>query len=113
MLDGDDLKLGPVTAVTLGMVFHELATNAVKYGALSVAGGKALVAWRVSRPGRLHIEWREMGGPPVSPPQRRGFGSRLIEQALASDLDGDARIYFPSEGVCCRMDVPLDHISIH
>src|SRR5262249_53346328 len=91
-LDGIDLKLGPVTSVTLGMAFHELATNAVKYGALSVAGGKVLVAWRKSRPGRLHIEWREMDGPPVSPPQRRGFGSRLIEQALASDLDGDARL---------------------
>jgi two-component sensor histidine kinase len=112
-LDGDDLKLGPVTAVTLGMAFHELATNAVKYGALSVAGGKVLVAWRISRPGRLHVEWREMGGPPVSPPRRRGFGSRLIEQALASDLDGDARLYFPSEGVRCCMNIPLDQISIH
>jgi PAS domain S-box-containing protein len=112
-LDGDDLKLGPVTAVTLGMVFHELATNAVKYGALSVAGGKVLVAWRKSRPGRLHVEWREMGGPPVSPPRRRGFGSRLIEQALASDLDGDARLYFPSEGVRCCMDIQLDQILMH
>jgi PAS domain S-box-containing protein len=109
MLDGDDLKLGPVTAVTLGMVFHELATNAVKYGALSVAGGKVLVAWRVSGPGRLHIEWLETGGPPVAPPRRRGFGSRLIEQALAGDLDGDARLYFPSEGVRCHIDIPLDH----
>jgi PAS domain S-box-containing protein len=112
-LDGDDLELGPVTAVTLGMAFHELATNAVKHGALSVAGGKVLVAWRMSRPGRLHVEWREMGGPPVSPPRRRGFGSRLIEQALASDLDGDARLYFPTEGVRCCMDIPLGHISIH
>jgi PAS domain S-box-containing protein len=112
-LDGDDLKLGPVTAVTLGMVFHELSTNAVKYGALSMAGGKVLVAWRISRLGRLHVEWREVGGPPVSPPRRRGFGSRLIEQALASDLDGDARLHFPSEGLRCCMDIPFDHISIH
>jgi PAS domain S-box-containing protein len=111
-LDGDDLKLGPVTAVTMGMAFHELATNAVKYGALSVAGGKVLVAWRMSPPGRLHVEWQEMGGPPVSPPQRRGFGSRLIEQALASDLDGDARLYFPSEGVRCCIDIPLDESSV-
>jgi PAS domain S-box-containing protein len=111
-LDGDDLKLGPVMAVTLGMVFHELATNAVKYGALSVAGGNVLVAWRKSRPDRLHVEWRETGGPPVSPPQRRGFGSRLIEQALAGDLDGDARLFFPNEGVRCCMDIPLAHISI-
>jgi two-component sensor histidine kinase len=111
-LDGDDFKLGPVTAVTLGMVFHELATNAVKYGALSVAGGKVLVAWHVSRPGRLHVEWRERGGPPVPLPRRRGFGSRLIEQALASDLNGDARLYFPSKGVRCCMEIPLDQISV-
>jgi PAS domain S-box-containing protein len=112
-LDGDDIKLGPVTAVALGMVFHELATNAVKYGALSVAGGKVLVVWRISRPGRLQVEWQERGGPSVLPPRRRGFGSRLIEQALASDLHGNARIYFASEGVRCRMDIPLDDISIH
>ncbi len=110
-LDGIDLKLGPVTAVTLGMAFHELTTNAAKYGALSVAGGKVLVAWSMSHPGRLHVEWRETGGPPVSPPQRRGFGSRLIEQALASDLNGNARLYFPREGVRCSMDIPLDQIS--
>jgi PAS domain S-box-containing protein len=112
-LDGDDLKLGAVTAITLGMIFHELATNAVKYGALSVASGKVAVAWRMSPPDRLHIEWQETGGPPVSLPRRRGFGSRLIEQALASDLNGDAQLYFPSEGVRCCMDIPLDDISIH
>jgi two-component sensor histidine kinase len=78
-----------------------------------VAGGNVRVAWRMSWPGQLHVEWREMGGPPVSTPQRRGFGSRLIEQALASDLDGDARLYFPSEGVRCSMDIPLDKITIH
>jgi PAS domain S-box-containing protein len=111
-LDGVDLKLGPVTAVTLGMAFHELATNAVKYGALSVAGGSVLVSWHMSRPGRLHVEWQEMGGPPVSPPQRRGFGSRLIEQALASDLNGDVQLSFLSEGVRCCMDIPLDHVSV-
>jgi PAS domain S-box-containing protein len=110
-LEGSEIKLGPVTAVTLGMAFHELATNAVKYGALSVAGGEVRVAWRMSRPGRLHVEWRETGGPPVSPPQRRGFGSRLIEQALGSDLNADARLCFPSEGVRCSMDIPLDQIS--
>jgi two-component sensor histidine kinase len=90
-LDGDDIKLGPVTAV---------------------AGGKVSVTWRMFRPDRLHIEWREIGGPPVSPPQRRGFGSRLIEQALASDLNGNAQLYFPREGVRCCMDIPVNHISV-
>ena len=80
-LDGDDLKLGPVMAVTLGMAFHELATNAAKYGALSASGGRVRVAWRTCAHGRLHLEWQEMDGPPVLPPRRRGYGSRLIEEA--------------------------------
>ena len=93
LLDGNDLKLGPVMAVTLGMAFHELTTNAAKYGALSAAGGKIRVAWSVSSPGQLHLEWQETNGPPVSPPRRRGFGSRLIEQALAGDLDAEVRLH--------------------
>ena len=94
LLDGDDLKLGPAMAVTLGMAFHELATNAAKYGALCAAGGKIRVAWSVSSPGR------------------RGFGSRLIEQALAGDLDAEVRLHFLSEGVRCSMDL-LNLISMH
>jgi PAS domain S-box-containing protein len=113
LLDGDGLKLGPVMAVTLGMAFHELATNAAKYGALSVPGGKVRVAWRISPPGRLHIEWQEMDGPPVLPPRRRGFGSRMIEEALACDLDGKVQLHFLSQGVRCSMEMPLDRISMH
>jgi two-component sensor histidine kinase len=113
LLDGEDLKLGPVMAVTLGMAFHELATNAAKYGALCAARGKIRVVWRISSPGQLHLEWQEMDGPPVSPPRRRGFGSHLIEQALAGDLDGEVRLHFPSEGVRCSMDLPLNRISRH
>jgi PAS domain S-box-containing protein len=112
LLDGDGLKLGPVMAVTLGMAFHELATNAAKYGALSVPGGKVRVAWRISL-GRLHIEWQEMDGPPVLPPRRRGFGSRMIEEALACDLDGKVQLHFLSQGVRCSMEMPLDRISMH
>jgi PAS domain S-box-containing protein len=113
LIDGDDLKLGPVMAVTLGMAFHELATNAAKYGALSVPGGRVRVAWRISSPGRLHLEWQEMDGPPVLPPRRRGFGSRLIEEALAGDLDAKVRLRFPSQGVRCGMEMPLDRISMN
>src|SRR5208337_426217 len=113
LLDGDGLKLGPVMAVTLGMAFHELATNAAKYGALSVPAGRVRVAWRISSPGRLHLEWQEMDGPPVLPPRRRGFGSRLIEEVLAGDLDGKVRLHFLSEGVRCSMEMPLDRISMH
>ncbi len=113
LLDGDGLKLGPIMAVTLGMAFHELATNAAKYGALSVPGGRVRVAWRISSPGRLHLEWQEMDGPPVLPPRRRGFGSRLIEEALAGDLDAKVRLHFLSQGVRCSMEMPLDRISMH
>ncbi len=113
LLDGDGLKLGPVMAVTLGMAFHELATNAAKYGALSVPGGRMRVAWRISSPGRLHLEWQEMDGPPVLPPRRRGFGSCLIEKVLAGDLDGKVRLHFLSEGVRCSMEMPLDRMSMH
>jgi PAS domain S-box-containing protein len=113
LLDGDGLKLGPVMAVTLGMAFHELATNAAKYGAFSVPAGRVRVAWRISSPGRLHLEWQEMDGPPVLPPRRRGFGSCLIEEVLAGDLDGKVRLHFLSEGVRCSMEMPLDRISMH
>ena len=97
LLDGEDLKLGPVVAVTLGMAFHELTTNAAKHGALSVSGGKVLVAWRTSSPGRLHLEWQEMGGPPVSQPRRRGYGSRLLEQMLTGTLGGEVRLEFQNK----------------
>ena len=107
-LDGDDFNLGPVMAVTLGMAFHELATNATKYGALSLPSGRVKVAWQIIRPGRLHLEWQETGGPPVSPPTRRGYGSRLIERTLPGALDGEVRLNFPREGVRCEMDIALD-----
>ncbi|MGO9486190.1 MAG: sensor histidine kinase, partial [Rhodomicrobium sp.] len=113
ILEGAGLKLGPVMAVTLGMAFHELATNAAKYGALSAPGGKVRVAWQTCAPGRLHLEWQEMDGPPVSPPRRRGYGSRLIEQALPAGVDGEIRLQFLIEGVRCSMDMPLERLAIH
>jgi two-component sensor histidine kinase len=100
-------------AVTLGMAFHELATNAVKHGALSVPSGSVRVFWRPCGLDRLHLEWQEMGGPPVSQPQRRGYGSDLIERALASALDGEARIQFRKGGVRCIMNMALDQQPLH
>jgi PAS domain S-box-containing protein len=111
VLRGDDLNLGPVMAVTFGMAFHELTTNAAKYGALSVPRGRIRVAWWTCAFGRLHLEWQEMDGPPVSPPRRRGYGCRLIEQVLADALGGEVGLHFLREGVRCRMDVALDRIS--
>ena len=92
------------------MALQELATNAVKYGALSNATGRIGINWSLKEDGgepRLHLAWRESGGPPVSPPTRRGFGTRLIERSLAQDLDGDAKISFAALGVTCVVDVPL------
>lgn len=109
-LRGPDVSLSSAAALTLSMVVHELASNAAKYGALSVADGALEVAWRVDgapSPPRLVLEWKETGGPATSPPERRGFGSELIERAIEYDLGGSARIDFASGGVRCRIEFPI------
>ncbi|WP_332766915.1 sensor histidine kinase [Phenylobacterium sp.] len=100
------VRLRPDLAVSLVMVLHELATNAAKYGALSAPGGEVAIDWSL-QPQGLRIFWRETGGPPVSPPEREGFGSRLIRTALGS-FGGSANLAFPAEGLICEMTAPLD-----
>jgi two-component sensor histidine kinase/PAS domain-containing protein len=101
-----DIRLNPKAAVALGMAMHELATNAVKYGALSVPGGRVTVRSRVD--GRcLIVDWVESGGPSVESPRRRGFGSRLLEQGLAGELAGDVRLDYLPAGLVCHMELPL------
>jgi len=103
---GERVWLAPNTAVALGMAFHELATNAVKYGALSGEEGRVRVTWTVapgSGPRQLRIVWRELGGPPVDPPARRGFGSRVIVGGLAHQLDGVVDLDFAPTGVVCTI----------
>jgi len=110
LVEGPSVRLSAKTALSLSMAFHELATNAVKYGAWANDAGKVSVTWRVdvSDTGRqLHLEWRETGGPPVVSPQRRGFGSRLIERGLAAELEGQVKMTFEPEGVACHVDAPL------
>ena len=110
VVQGPALRLPTKTALSLSMALHELATNAVKYGAWSNDEGKVSVVWslRPLPPGqRLHLEWRESGGPPVSIPTRRGFGSRLIERGLAAELQGDVELQFNPEGLACVVDAPL------
>jgi PAS domain S-box-containing protein len=108
---GPPVRLSPRMALSLSMVLHELATNAVKYGALSTPRGHVRIAWTVV-PGpahaRLALTWTETGGPSVRPPTRRGFGSRLIERGLAAELSGEARIDFEPDGVVCRIEAALD-----
>lgn len=109
-LDGPDISLSPGQTLSLGLIFHELATNAAKYGALSNAAGRVSVTWRVTETGdvrRLELDWVETGGPKVSPPSRQGFGSRLIERSLAYDVGGDAALCYAAEGLRCRILLPL------
>jgi len=107
---GPEVRLSPNAAVTLSLAFHELATNAIKYGALSVPGGSIQIRWRIAgdhEPQFLDLEWLERGGPPARVPARSGFGSRLIERALAREFNGRSRIEFTSNGVECRMSLAL------
>lgn len=108
-LSGDDVQLPPSVVTAVGMLIHELTTNAVKYGALSVPGGHIDVRWQTSgtdAASRLRISWTEKGGPQLArPPANKGMGSRLIG-TLAAGLGGTADLRFDSTGVCCVIDVP-------
>ncbi|PZQ60912.1 MAG: hypothetical protein DI570_13580 [Phenylobacterium zucineum] len=104
---GPTVDLEPKTAVALALAMHELATNAVKYGAFSTPHGRVEVAWSAGE-GRLELTWRESGGPPVEGPVRRGFGARLLEQGLAGELRGPVRLDFLPEGLVCRVEARLD-----
>jgi len=107
---GADLHLAPQTAVSLALAVHELCTNAIKYGALSNDDGRVEVEWSTASDtaGRsFTFEWREIGGPPVSPPNRRGFGTRMIERGLAGELDGEVFLQFEPDGVLCRIHAPM------
>jgi PAS domain S-box-containing protein len=111
MIDIDhDVRLSPKAAVAIGMALHELATNAVKYGALSTATGRVTVRANVdgaTDARRLGVEWIESGGPVVARPSRRGFGARLLEEGLAGELAGTVTLDYRPDGLVCRMDLPL------
>ena len=111
-LEGPLLKLRPKAAVALALVFHELTTNAARYGALSSAEGKLHVGWRLDRSGApedhaLIVDWIESGGPMVKPPSQLGFGARLVERTVVSDLGGASVLDFDMDGVRCDIRVPL------
>ena len=108
-VEGPPLRLGPKSAVALSIAVHELCTNAIKYGALASETGHVDIGWDVAD-GRFRWSWRERGGIPVSPPTRRGFGTRMIEGALAAQLSGKVVIDFQPEGVICMIDAPLDTV---
>jgi two-component sensor histidine kinase len=108
--EGEDVALTSRQALGLGMVIHELATNAAKHGALSMAAGRISLRWRKlngSDPESLEIVWVERGGPPVTRPSRTGFGSRLIGQTVSADLLGSIDTSFKPEGLVCRIVIPI------
>jgi len=105
-ISGDDLEISPRQTLALSMALHELATNATKYGALSRAGGRVSVRWEKDGD-KLRLDWEESGGPAVSPPAHKGFGSRLIERLLASELGGEVKLDYDPAGVRCAITAQL------
>jgi PAS domain S-box-containing protein len=108
---GPAVLLNPTAAVTLAMAMQELATNAAKYGSLSVPQGRVSVTWNQDLGGgpqpAINLLWEETNGPQVAPLNRRGFGSRLIEQGLARELNGEVSLELVDTGARCRMRLPL------
>lgn len=106
---GDNLRLPPKIALSLAVAFHELATNAVKYGAFSNDGGTIAVEWAEvegAMGGRVVVRWREQGGPAVTPPTHKGFGSWVIERGLAHELGAKVALDYLPGGLACTIDIP-------
>ncbi|GJE44585.1 sensor histidine kinase [Methylobacterium soli] len=109
-MEGPSIHVGARAALSLALIVHELATNAGKYGALSTAAGHVRVTWAIDADGPepiVRLRWIERDGPPVTPPSRRGFGSRLIERGLAGAFGGEARLSYEPEGAVCELTAPL------
>ncbi len=114
-LDGPPVRLGPSVALALALALHELATNAARHGALSAVSGCVRITWRLTTPrqdattafGRLRLEWQELGGPPTHPPERRGFGSRLLTGALSAQLGGRVCLRFAETGLRAIIEASL------
>ncbi|AHL77646.1 hypothetical protein CH92_10780 [Stutzerimonas stutzeri] len=110
VIEGPPQRLRPKAALALAMAIHELCTNAAKFGALSNDKGCVRIHWEIppcSTGECVNLHWKESGGPPVSPPVRKGFGSRLLEYGLADELDADVRLAYPVDGAACDIEVPL------
>ncbi|MGV8854829.1 MAG: HWE histidine kinase domain-containing protein [Devosia sp.] len=107
---GPDIRMPPKAALALGIALNELATNAAKYGALSSAAGRLMVQWQVLDPnGQRHLEisWRESGGPIVTPPSRRGFGSHVLQSGLVLELGAAVHLHYLPQGLQCTINIPL------
>ncbi|MGH9455224.1 MAG: sensor histidine kinase, partial [Terriglobia bacterium] len=105
-IEGPGVLIPADRAASWSMALHELCTNALKYGAFKTKAGQVNIEWDAPERGRLHFRWSERGGPPVTAPRQRGFGSRLIE-SLGRELAGSTNIRFERGGVICTIDAPI------
>ena len=105
-LKGSRCSLAPAQAQAISMALHELATNAAKYGSLSVAEGAVSVTW-TRADGVLVLAWEERGGPPIRPPTREGLGTRIMERAVGGSIGGKVAREWPAEGHRCRIEIPI------
>jgi PAS domain S-box-containing protein len=111
VIDGEDVMLKPEAVQNLGLALHELATNAQKYGALSSGRGCVRIHWRFCDAAKLKLTWEEQGGPPVSTPERSGFGRAMIESVVSKALEGEVKLSFPPKGVRCVIVIPEAQVA--
>ena len=109
-IEGPELVLEPKSAQAIAMVLHELTTNAVKYGALSVPSGRLRVEWSRDET-QLVIRWSETDGPSVKPPSRQGFGTRVVGRVVKAELAGKLRFDWKPDGLACEIIIPLDQLA--
>src|SRR5215471_8045742 len=106
-IDGPSIMLSPDLAQAMAIALHELATNAAKYGALSVPEGNLRVEWALAADRRLVLRWTEAGGPPVKPPTRSGFGTNVMETMIRDCMNGEVRLDWRAQGLACEIAVPV------
>ena len=106
IIEGETVMLSPESSHNLGLVLHEMATNAAKYGALSKSGGRVRISYHRSNDGETHFTWSETGGPPVKHPKRKGFGSRLIRQCIEHSLGGCLELKYDPKGFSADFSFP-------
>jgi PAS domain S-box-containing protein len=111
VIDGEDVMLKPEAVQNLGLALHELATNAQKYGALSCGRGSVRIHWQFCDSDQLKLTWEERGGPPVSTPERSGFGRAMIESVVGKALEGEVKLSFPAKGVRCIIMIPETQVA--
>ncbi|SDI17194.1 Two-component sensor histidine kinase, contains HisKA and HATPase domains [Bradyrhizobium sp. Rc2d] len=115
-VSGPKVRFQPKAAETFALALHELATNALKYGALSQSTGRIEITWRLdesTEPAELVFEWRERGGPPVKPPARKAFGIEILERTLAFEFKGQTTLTFSPAGLQCTITIPLSKRTFH